>query len=416
MNRFLNFRLTLFIGALFAIGTVAFLTITSCEKEKSSTFSGQETDANTPLTPSCENPCSDCGDDACTPKTVLEAVSDTGDLENHKVNMILYHYAQAVREAAKNPTFLQYMTVGMTVNNQGVTVSLHTLAQNNASFASFVNYNLRQSMAANYIYPRGVEPGIEALIADPTWDANTYLKNRLIYNGTPYAPVIYYKTKPVAGAENLPVSVLISQDVNDCDDVAGWRGDTPGLVGEAEGRSGNRVVIVVGPGAAGNFSSMASPTNISNGAEDRTSTVNMNNLQFFGSQFRYEKSSKSEVTGQYIKFAPGIPTLPVFCFYAKICKNSFKNMDFLFNGSFMVGDATWDSGSHYFVFYEQDWFSNMWDLPHPCTTSVTRGEMKYDNEWYSSGFCGAASTYFPSAAGGFATRINTKSRFDIRGQ
>jgi hypothetical protein len=415
MNSFLKFRFAILIGTFF-LGTAVFFSITSCEKEKTPSFSGQESDSTTPLVSSCTEPCSDCGDDACTPKTVLEAIADDEDAENHKVNMILYHYAQAVREAAKIPTFLTYMTTGMTVENQGVTVSLHTLAQNNSTFAAYINGRLRYFMAQNFIYPRGVEPGIEELIANPSWDANTYLKEHLIYSGTPYEPVIYYKTKPVAGAENLPVTVLVSQEVNDCDDYAGWRGDTPGLVGETEGRSGNRVVIIVGPGTQGGPSSQSSPlASLSNGADDRTSVVRMNNLQFFGSQFRYENSGKSEVTGAYIKFAPSPASPATFCFYAKICKNSFKDMNELYNGSSMVTDPLWDAGSHYFVFYEQDWGASLHELPHPCTTSFAYGEMKYSNEWYSSGFCGAASTYFPSTAGGFAQRQNNKSKFIIRG-
>lgn len=415
MNRFLNFRLTLFIGALFVIGTVAFLTITSCEKEKSSTFSGQETNANTPLTPSCENPCSDCGDDACTPKTVLEAVSDTGDLENHKVNMILYHYAQAVREAAKDATLRQYMLNAMTVNNQGVSVSLYTLAQGNTTFASFINAKLRQSMSETNIYPRGVEVGVEALIASTTWNANAYLKDRLIYSGTPYDPVIYYKTKPVAAAGAYPVTVLISQEVNDCDDAAGWRGDVPGLVGETEGRNGNRVVMIVGPGLDGNVNARGNDiANALETAKDRTSRVDMMSIRIKGAEFRYERSGKSEITGAYIKFSPVLESNESN-FYLKICKKDIEDKKVVLNNNTLIQDGAWDLGSHYEGFYEFDWSAQYWTMPAPCTTEKIKTQRKYAHEWYNVDFCGAASTYFPSLSGGTATRDNTKSTFVLTG-
>jgi hypothetical protein len=411
MNNF--FRFSLLPSVLIAMSLGVLFFITSCEKEKSSPTGGQESET-TPLLPSCNDYCSDCGDDACTPRTILEAVTDTIDPENHRVNMILFHYAQAVREAAKNSTLLQYMTGAVTVNNVGVSASLHTLAQNNSTFASGINYYLRQSMSANNIYPRGVELGVDSLIADPTWDANTYLKNRLTYGTTPYEPVIYYLTKPSTGAGEFPATVLIAQEVNDCDDIAGWKGDVPSLVGETEAKNGNRLVLIVGPGLHGNPSE-TTEIPISAPSLDRTTSVSMASVRILGSAYRYETSGKSEIKGAYIRYntSPVVSNEQVF--FTKICKKDIRDRKTITNTNLMITDGLWDSNSHYLGFYEYDWYAQFWTLPAPCTTETIKGQRKFVHEWYNVDFCGAASTYFPTLSGGTATRTNTKSTFIISG-
>jgi len=403
------------IASFLGLGAISFFVITSCQKEKAPIFAGQESSETPALTPSCEDFCSECGDDPCSPRTVLEAVTTPDDAANSQVNMILYHYAQAVREAAKNATYLQYMMGAMTVSNEGVSVSLLTLAQNNSSFASFINGKLRQSMSDNYIYPRGVETGVDALIATTSWDANAYLKAHLQYAGTYFDPVIYYKTKPVSGAESYPVTVLISQEVNDCDDAAGWKGDTPALVGETEGRSGNRVVLIVGVGADGNVNNPGAAT-LAGTAQDRTTTVRMKSIKIKGLDFRYENSGKSEIKGVYIRYSSNPIERNEQVYYHKICKNDIKNQNVVTNSNLMVIDGSWDSNSHYFGFYEYDWSAQFWTVPHPCTNESLKGQRKYPWEWYNVDFCGAANTYFPSLSGGDATRDNTRCTFVISGE
>lgn len=416
-NRFFHLAL----GALF-LAVFAVFTIVSCKKETANLEIKAADDRGSQdiLTPSCEDYCSDCGDkDVCAPSTVLEAVTDTGDASNNKVNMILFHYAQAVREAAKNATYRQYMENELTDNNLAVSVSLLTIAGNNSGFATFINSKLRQSMSENNIYPRGVVSGIDSDIADTTWDANSFLKSELFYGSDYYEPVIYYLTKPDAGAANYPVSVLISQEVNDCDDIAGWKGDTPALVGEAEAKDDSRSVIIVGPGAHGSTSAglVPPPTEAS---EDRVTTVvRMKNLKIKGSAFRYERSGKSEVTGCFIKFSP----LPVvangYNFYLKVCKDDIEDQKTINSSINIVSDVDWNTNSYWIGFYEYDWFAfgSNWTMPTPsgCTTESVKTQRKYIHEWYNVDFCGTGLSYFGSVNGGDATQENSKSKFVITG-
>lgn len=352
----------------------------------------------------------------CEIQNVLDGVKDTSDIENNKVNMILFHYAQAVREAAKNPTYRQLMENALTNNGKGVTTSLLTLASMNASFGNFLNSKLRQSMSENNIYPRGVISGIDTYIANSSWDANSFLKGKLSYGSENYEPVIYYLSQPNSNAANYPVTVLIAQEVNDCDDVAGWKGDTPVLVGEAEGRSGNRSVIIVGPGLDGNtFEGVAPPTEV---PEDRTTTtVNMSTLKIKGSSYRYEKSGKSEVTGAWIKFSPTPVVKNGYNFYLKVCKDDIEDQNTISNSITIVSDGSWNTNSYWIGFYEYDWFASSWTMPTPsgCTTETVKTQRKYIHEWYNFDFCGTGLSYFGSTMGGTATADNTKSTFTIVG-
>ncbi|MDO8366580.1 MAG: hypothetical protein Q7T20_07290 [Saprospiraceae bacterium] len=408
------------LGAMFFAIFAVFI-IPSCKKETTNLeIKASDRDGEDILTPSCEDYCSECGDDVCTPSTVLEAITDTGDASNNKVNIILFHYAQAVREAAKNTTYRQYIENALTVNNVGVSVSLLTLSDNNSSFATFLNSKLRQSMSENNIYPRGVVTGIDSDIADTTWDANSFLKGELAYGSDSYDPVVYYLSKPDAGAANYPVSVLIAQEVNDCDDVAGWKGDTPALVGETEGRDDSRSVMIVGPGADGNTSEGLAPPPTEAPAGDRvTTTVNMKNLKIKGLNYRYEKNGKSEVTGCWIKFSPSPVVKNGYNFYLKVCKDDIKNQTTISSNINIVSDSDWNSNSYWIGFYEYDWyaFGSNWTMPTPsgCTTETVKTQRKFIHEWYNYDFCGTGLSYFGSTSGGDATQENSKSKFVITG-
>jgi len=76
------------IASFLGLGAISFFVITSCQKEKASIFAGQESSETPALTPSCEAFCSECGDDPCSPRTVLEAVTAPDDAANSQVNMI----------------------------------------------------------------------------------------------------------------------------------------------------------------------------------------------------------------------------------------------------------------------------------------------------------------------------------------
>lgn len=222
--------------AIMAIGLFS----VACEKELINAGGQAELRSTATLVPSCDDPL-----DA---STVLGLIRTPDDPSNDRVNLILYHYAQAIRVVAQNPTHLCYMQDLMIADTSRFGVSLYTLAQDNETFAQALNIALRQSMFENDIYPKGEEPGIEAMIASPEWDANAFLRGKMEYIPYTYDPVAYFVKRPVACDTSKQTTIVIAQDVNDCDDVAGWRGSDEVLVSEAEASSSEDPIIFVGPG------------------------------------------------------------------------------------------------------------------------------------------------------------------------
>jgi hypothetical protein len=357
---------------LFAVILLTGSLITSCEKEqqlKDKETSSRGSEEPQYLTPSCDDYCAECNEGHCNPRNVLEAITIPNDTPNNRANMILYHYAYAVKEAAKDAAMRQYMVSAMSSGSQKITPFLLTLAQNNSTFGSFLNTKIKESISNNNVYPKGVEPGISTLLATTSWDANTYLQQKLVYAGATFDPVIHYITAPNTNSTSQPATVLIGQEVNDCDDVAGWKGDAEVLVGETEANSGDRAVFIVDPGAGGAVQYLQTPeTGMEEATQDRTTTVNMASIQIMGEAYRYENNGKSEVKGGYVKFtsAPfSIDATNNQVFYKKITCSQLKNMTIVGNTNTMVSGG-FDGSSHFFGFFEYDWYASSWTINNLC--------------------------------------------------
>lgn len=432
MNGLLNFRFfgtrpSHILASTIFLLTASFFTFaifSGCEKDNAAREEQY-------LTPSCSESCDDCDEGRCYPRTVLDAVRDPEDATNDKINMILYHYAQAVREAAKNPTYRQYMLSALTVNNEPQAASLLNLAQGNASFADFLNSKLRQSISETNVYPMGVEPDIESLVTSTTWDANAYLKSKIIYAPYAYDPVVYYMKMPGAGSENNAATVLIAQDVNDCDDVAGWRGDTELLVGETEATTSDDVILFVGPGnpveiggyeMSGEESEEFATSHV--GAQDRTpAIVNMSRYQIKNG-YRYESSGKSEVQGWLVGFnSPSAPTFIDFqheVFFQKIKKCDIEDSKVFMPSTpiemFRIEPISgWLTNYAFIGFYERDWWASKKEVDAPCASSTEVNvyvKMKYAHEWYYKDICALGSVLLPNNGSTNAVS-NQKSSFTI---
>ncbi|MCU0345780.1 MAG: hypothetical protein MUC59_02475, partial [Saprospiraceae bacterium] len=192
-----------------------------------------------------------CAEDQPTSATVLELMENPDDGADTRINHILYHYAQAVRQAMENPTKRCELVNAMLAAGEEGVLSLKEYATTNTSFATALNEDIKESIGENNVYPRSVETGIDALVLDANWDANAYLRDKFEYESVKYEPVVHF----VGGAKPCDLSkpwvVVIGTDVNDCDDVAGWRGNTEILMGEAEAASTGEIVIFVGVGRRG---------------------------------------------------------------------------------------------------------------------------------------------------------------------
>jgi hypothetical protein len=357
--------------------------------------------------------------------------------------MILYHYAQAVKEAAKDPVFRQYLVNSLTVNNQAKAPSLLTLAQGNASFSAFINTKLRQSMTDKNIYPKGVEAGVENLIALGTWDANTYLRGKMSHMGYTYDPVIYYMKKPEPTTNSIDATVLIAEDVNDCDDVAGWRGDIELLMSEAQATASNEFIIFVGPGKPvkssnaeivddGEETKFETSSILSNpyinlfAAEDRHGAhIDVSSVRINGCDYRYENSGRSEIAGWVVGFNTSPVVAEVFrnhaAFFDKFKKCTICDAKLVtYTPPLLISDVPtgWATSSAFIGFYEHDWYvlaANTKTVSCSCSGTSTIPDvslqMKYSNEWYiNTEFCGTGTSLLP-ASGSTATGTNTKATF-----
>jgi len=443
MNGFLNFR---FIGAqssrtlvpvfclLLVAGVFTFLALTGCEKDN---VTGSQKIGGSPesgtLIPSCADP--------LAANTVLGLIRTPDDPINDRINMMLYHYAQAIRVVAQNPAHLCYMETPMIADTGGIGVSLYALAQNNATFAQALNNALRQSMSLNNIYPRGEEPGIESSIANTAWDANGFLRGKMEYAPYKYEPVVYFIKRPATCDAAWQPTVVIAQDVNDCDDVAGWRGSNEVLVGESETNTSSEPIIFVGPGLgvyhtsqftggvnqvvlteSGINESMTGPTG-GHSASNRSNIDIDADLHQIKAGFRYESGKRSEISGWILTFTPESLNPYTLGFWEdfdplKIHKDDINSSKIFTDdkNAFQIDMSAFTAGrSIFYGTWERDWWASPKLVVNTCSSFVGHSvgvRMKYSDEWYFIN-CGVASAIFPST--GSLWEVNSaKCRFILK--
>lgn len=393
----------------------------SCNKEPldistDSEVAAASTDA---LLPSCDEACAESDND-CYPTSVLEAVTDLEDSGNDRINMILYHYGVAFKAALADPTYKELALSTLASESEEAT-SLLELGQTHPAFGAFLNAQLRASMAAKNIYPRGIESGVEALIATPDWDANAYLADKMSYEDYNYQPVIY-EMNPVNTVSKENVTILIAEEVNDCDDVAGWRGETEILMSEAEANNSDELIVFVAPGKAG---PVISTEDTAESAQERSEQIKAVNGKIKGLNYRYEKSGKSEIVA-FVTGWEDNPSEPKVKnnkdAYTKFTKNQIKNQTTVTINKSIGGIIESASNANVFIgFYEHDWYirdGNAKEVKCPCNASVpdARLSMKYNHEWYNTDkFCGRLSSLIPSSTGS-KTLDNKKGTFVLKRQ
>jgi hypothetical protein len=440
MNGFLNFRSfgkgsSRLAAALLFGGILFFSFLTSCEKDTSPS-TGKEGDLpeSGTLIPSCSDP--------LAANTVLGLIRTPDDPNNDRLNMMLYHYAKAIRVVAQNPTHLCYMETPMIADVGTIGVSLYTLAQNNASFAQALNAALRQSMSENNIYPKGDVQGIETSIADANWDANAFLRGKMERPPYAYEPIIYFVKRPTTCESNKLPTVVIAQDVNDCDDVAGWRGSDEVLVSENEAKTSTEPIIFVGPGlgtyktdgyTGGVNEVILTKPNINEegvflndeiGVSERADVGIDADLYQIKAGFRYESSKRSEIQGWLVTFAPFTPSIYVLNnwedFNAKKIHKDDINDSKLFTedaNAFTIAMASFDAGrSIFYGTFEYDWWTSNKFISNSCSSTPASqsvyAKMKFSNEWYFFN-CGVASAIFPSVGSTWEVN-NNKCRFLLK--
>lgn len=391
----------------------------SCNKESLDIGADMDAAATSvsPLLPSCDDACGESDSD-CYPTSVLEAVTDAENSGNDRINMILYHYGVAFKAALGDPMYKELALSALMAQTEDA-VSLLELGQDHPDFGAFLNTQLRASMSAKNVYPRGVETGVEALIDTPDWDANAYLADKMSYMGYAYQPVIY-EMKPVDIVSREMVTILIAEEVNNCDDVAGWRGETEILMSEAEANASDELIVFVAPGKA---EPVISTADTSESAQERDEQLKAVSGKVKGLDYRFEKTGKSEIVA-FITGWEDNPADPKIKkndqAYTKFTKKEIKNQTTVTINRTIGGINNNPDGTYVFVgFYEHDWYireKNLKEVKCPCNSSVPDAKllMKYNHEWYNTDkFCGKFSVLIPSV-NGTKTLDNKRGTFVLK--
>jgi len=387
--------------------------ILSCQKENLT-----RNDRNTPT--GLRSACLD--EDYC--EDILCYLEDEEDLENEKVNMILYHYAKAVRDVAADSEYLCLMVNAMLEDTFTIGVSLPALAEDNVTFGDAINSALKESISEEDIFPKG-EPGIDSLLQCEDWDANIYLKSQFKYGEDNYEPTIYFIMPPEScNLDGDSLVVLIAEDVNCCEEVPGWNGEEEVLVGEDEVMNSTGVIIFVGPGDPQMVSEGFSKPLVDNelnpvGFRSLDRTISVDEYQV-KKGYRYESSCKSEVKGWLVAFTLSGPNPNINTSWdkkVKIHKNDIAISEIFTEDDYDAFSLSLkDWGKLVFIgTYEYDWWANKWLIPNDCSPypqHVPSVRMKYFHEWYFHE-CGYISSWFPNV-GSSKTFENEKCMFKLK--
>jgi len=245
----------------------------------------------------------------------------------------------------------------------------------------------------------------------------------------PYHPVVY-ETEMVPVLSANTVTFLIAQEVNECDEVAGWTGDSEVLVSEEQVMNAEGLVLFVAPGLPLELPKNEDGDNSpSLEAEERGITAGEQlravSGKIKGLAYRYEKTGSSEI----IAFVTGWTTNPSEPEYIsnkdgqeKFTKKEIKGQTVVSINRSIGGIIENAYAANMFVgFYEYDWYisnKNLKRVKCPCNESVPDAKlaMKYSQEWYNTDkFCGLLSTLIPGTNGS-KTLDNYKGTFVLKRQ
>jgi hypothetical protein len=350
---------------------------------------------------------SSCGE-SVPGNSVLELMVNPDDAEDTRINYILYHYAQAVRKAAANTTKRCQMVNALLATEGGLgTIPLLQFAQDNpATFGDTLNSDIKLSISDEEVYPKGVEVGIDSLVQVPSWDANAFLRMKATYNSdTLDEPVIYFVKAPQSCDLNQEIVIVIGTDVDDCDDVAGWRGNEEIILSEAETDSTRDIVIFVGFGQRNLVSSLIDPKSQHNFGGNIVERANIDiDVDEHRIKKRWDRSRRSEVMGQWTYYDPSVGSvedsgLATDFDPRKIHKNDIGPNGTLYTDDkkfFSIPNISW---SIHVAVYEKDWYASFKDIKNNCVENdnyTMVGRRKFSSEVYLNECVIPAYTWFPS--------------------
>jgi hypothetical protein len=378
-------------------------------------------DPQTILEINCEDEDSECEDILCF-------LADPSAYEN-KVNMILYHYGQAIREAAEDEDLLCLMVDEMIADAEGFGVQIYGLALSEAEFKDTINYHLRQSIGGNNIYPKNGEPGITDSLALANWDANKYLRSKFKYDSDSYEPVIYFVKPPAECETEEEVGVYVGIEVSCCDQVPGWKNGAEILFSEDDHDN------AWGAGELSIFVGVGDP-NLSTGTirvpddfptadiSSRVADIQIDADRYqIKSGHRYEKNCKSDIKAATMKFFPNSQfsgSLAAWSGFSvfKIHKNDINNSVIFTDNrdAYDINETSFNNDQMSFiVIWEHDWPGPWKTFNNPCSEYGEHNfsaRMTFSHEWYYIA-CDESNVWFPSVNSNEVFE-NSKCMFDLK--
>lgn len=283
------------------------------------------------------------------------------------------------------------------------------LAENNPTpFGNGLNADLKLSILAEEVYPIE-EPGIDSLAGTLLWDANAYLREKGSFEEDDLdEPVIYFLYPPNSCDLERDVIILIGTDVDDCDDVAGWKGNDEIVMSENEVRMSDDIIIFVGMGQRAPITHTLVDPKVHEFSSDLVSEradIDID-VDEYRIKKRFENSNKSEIMGKWTFYDPSAGFveangIPSDFDKHKIHKDHIGPNGTLFTNDkefFAIPNVNW---SIQVAAYEHDWFACSKDIKNTCITPPDNdynmgGKRKYSHEIYFNECVIPASTWFPS--------------------
>lgn len=330
-------------------------------------------------------------------RSIKEILKDENDTENHKINMIMYHYGQAVMKMANDSEQLCYMTDAMLTDKNSDGVSISTLVQQNKNFKLKLNELLKKSISENSIYP-SEEPGITNLMKDMDWDSSTFLRDNFTYKSEQYEPSIYFIKSPEYCDASAKVNILIGEEANECDDVVGWSNGKKIIMSEKEVLASNDINIFVGVDEIESKKEF-SPKHGLIGSNTRVPTT-PTDIEVVVDQFQiksghhYETSGTSELVGWCLQYSAGVTDINAELTAWEDFNHRNVDRDDIDDSTLFSTDldafdmslSDFNDGKFVFIgVHEYDWYTRRKRIFNPVFSSLFTDvwvRMKFSHEYY----------------------------------
>ncbi len=354
---------------------------------------------------------------------VIELLKDENDTQNDRANMILFHYANAVRAAIKDPELLTAILKATEEDVNAFGVSIPGLMSQSQQMQHVVEGSLLASVEQNNIYPKQESD----LTKD---DVSDYLTRNMYFYEAQYKPVVYRHTNDDGAVKprDQEVIVAIAESVNDENEVIAYRGEEMFLLSEADAADSKDIIIFVGvgddSGSKGSNVIIVNPDNPDGvPVESRADIKIIADNHRIKAGHRYESDNYSELRGFRMTFIPNQPIIGNLSnwieFNTRDIHYSYIDQGWLFTtdrDAFNIAESAFNGNQFvFFGVYEEDWYASSKIIVNGCSnisSHSVQGKRKYSHEWYFFS-CGQANQLWPSV-GDNVIFENEKCMFDLK--